>query len=53
MHNYNQHEDWGWSKFSSGKINNIIFDANHTSIIQYPNIRVLTQKLLQLIKENA
>ncbi len=52
LHNYNQREDWGWSKFSSGKINNIIFDANHTSIIQYPNIKVLTQKLLQLIKEN-
>ena len=48
-HSDNNLDDWGWGKFSSGNVANFVFDADHTSILQHPNLSKLAQKILQIM----
>ncbi|APJ04881.1 hypothetical protein AXG55_13655 [Silvanigrella aquatica] len=50
-HQYCLKNDWGWGLYSSGKVRTYTMDANHSTIIQYPNIDKICKNIFKIINE--
>lgn len=52
IHAAGAHDDWGWHNFSTGHIRSCLFDADHTSIIQQPQVVALASSIRTFINED-